>query len=96
MAGRPTARVGYGMGQVTRHAGNSEAHAKAVLLLHAAFDLGITHFDTAQFYGNGLANELLRASFGNRRHDILIATKAGAKPVPGAPIQRVRRDKKEW
>ena len=86
LAGRLTSRVGYGMGQVTRHAGNSEAQAKAVELLHVAFDLGITHFDTAQFYGSGLANELLRASFGNRRNDILIATKAEAKPVPGAPI----------
>jgi len=86
LAGRLTSRVGYGMGQVTRHAGNSEAQAKAVELLHVAFNLGITHFDTAQFYGDGLANELLRASFGNRRNDILIATKAEAKPVPGAPI----------
>ena len=86
LAGRPTARVGYGMGQVTRHAGRSEAQAKAVELLHVAFDLGITHFDTAHFYGNGQANEMLRASFGNRRNDILIAIKAGAKPVPAAPI----------
>ena len=86
LAGRPTARVGYGMSQVTRHAGNSELQAKAVELLHVAFDLRITHFDTAQFYGSGQANELLRASFGNRRNHILIATKAGTKPVPASPI----------
>jgi aryl-alcohol dehydrogenase-like predicted oxidoreductase len=51
-----------------------------------ARELGITHFDTAQFYGNGLANELIRDSVGGRRDDIVIATKAGAKPVPGAQI----------
>lgn len=86
LAGRPTARVGYGMGQVTRRAGNPDGHARAVDLLRSAFELGIIHFDTAQFYGNGLANELLRQSLGDRRDDIVIATKVGAKPVPGEPI----------
>lgn len=85
LTGRPTVRVGYSIGQVTHHASNPEAQAKAVELLHLAFHLGITHFDTAQFYSNGLANELLRESFENRHDDILIATKAGAKPAPGTP-----------
>jgi aryl-alcohol dehydrogenase-like predicted oxidoreductase len=86
LAGRPTARVGYGMGQVTRRAGDADGWARAVDLLRLALELGITHFDTAQFYGNGLANELIRDSVGGRRDDIVIATKAGAKPVPGAQI----------
>ncbi|GAA4682734.1 aldo/keto reductase [Frondihabitans cladoniiphilus] len=86
LAGRATARIGYGMGQVTRKAAAPAGRENAYAVLRHAFDLGITHYDTAQFYGNGLANELLRDAFGPQRDDILIATKAGAKPVPGAPI----------
>ncbi|QCB51780.1 aldo/keto reductase [Rhodococcus sp. PAMC28707] len=86
LAGRATPRIGYGMGQITRIAEDSEGRARAVDLLRVAFDLGITHFDTAQFYGNGRANELLRESLGPRREEIVIATKAGAKPVPGGKI----------
>ncbi|MDJ0396441.1 aldo/keto reductase [Rhodococcus sp. G-MC3] len=86
LAGRATPRIGYGMGQVTRKAEDRDGRARAVDLLRFAFDLGITHFDTAQFYGNGRANELLRESLGSRRDEIVIATKAGTKPVPGAQI----------
>jgi len=86
LAGRPTARMGYGMGQVTRHAGDPQGRAGAVDLLRRALELGIRHFDTAQFYGDGLANDLLRVGLGARRDETVIATKAGAKPVPGARI----------
>lgn len=86
LAGKQVARIGYGMGQITRKAEEHEGRAHAVALLHRALEFGITHFDTAQFYGNGRANELLRESFAGVRDEIVIATKAGAKPVPGAPI----------
>lgn len=82
----PIARIGYGMGQATRRAEDPDGRTAAVTLLRQAFDLGITHYDTAQFYGNGRANELLRDSLGDVRDDIVIVTKAGAKPVPGAAI----------
>lgn len=86
LAGRPTARIGYGMGQVTRRAGDPQGRSRAVDLLRLALELGISHFDTAEFYGNGLANQLLREGVGHHRDDIVIATKCGVKPVPGAPI----------
>ncbi|RAX45503.1 aldo/keto reductase [Arthrobacter sp. AQ5-06] len=86
LAGRPAARVGYGMGQLTRKSESAENYTGAIALLRHALDLGINHFDTAQFYGNGLANRLLRDALGGHREEILIATKAGAAPVPGAPI----------
>lgn len=86
LGGRPVARVGYGMGQVSRKAEGTGGAALAVMLLRAAFDLGVTHYDSNQFYGDGRANELLRQSFGDVWDEVVIATKAGAKPVPGAPI----------
>lgn len=86
LAGRPTPRIGYGMGQVTRKATAPGGHENALAVLRRARDLGITHYDTAQFYGNGLANELVRDALGTYRDEILISTKAGAKPIPGAAI----------
>jgi pyridoxine 4-dehydrogenase len=86
LAGKPTARVGYGMGQVARSATDSPGRSNAVRVLRRALDLGVTHFDTAQFYGHGLANELLHESLGSHRDELTIATKAGARPVEGAPI----------
>lgn len=86
LTGRTTPRIGYGMGQITRHAETPEARTRAIRLLRRAYELGITHYDTAQFYGNGLGNELLRESLSQFRDDLVIATKAGAKPVPDAKI----------
>lgn len=86
LAGRPTARVGYGMGQVTRAAVDASGEDRAIALLRRAFDLGVTHLDTALFYGNGLANDLLRRALGNHRDELVLASKAGARPVPGAPV----------
>lgn len=86
LAGKPTARIGYGMGQLARKTEDVDRRREASALLCQALEHGITHYDTAQFYGNGRANELLRESFANVRDDIVIATKAGAKPAPGEPI----------
>lgn len=46
-------------------------------LLRRAYDLGITLFDTADTYGDGLGETLLRDAFAGRREQIVIATKGG-------------------
>ncbi|MEO5627759.1 MAG: aldo/keto reductase [Candidatus Saccharimonadales bacterium] len=54
-------------------ASNDENEIKAI---RAAFDLGITHIDTAEAYGNGHAEELLgKALEGYDRSKLFIATK---------------------
>ena len=45
--------------------------------LHEAFDRGITFYDTASVYGDGHSEELIGECFDGRRHEIVIATKAG-------------------
>tara|TARA_B100001093_G_C26832429_1_gene1016743 strand:+ start:1691 stop:2566 length:876 start_codon:yes stop_codon:yes gene_type:complete len=45
--------------------------------IHKALDLGINFFDTAGVYGLGLSEERLSKILGNRRHDVIIATKGG-------------------
>jgi aryl-alcohol dehydrogenase-like predicted oxidoreductase len=50
----------------------------AIKLLHEAIELGIEHFDTAEMYGIGSANEtLLGEAFADRRDRVFIATKFG-------------------
>ena len=50
----------------------------AISLLHEAIDLGVEHFDTAEMYGIGSANEsLLGEAFHDRRDKVFIATKFG-------------------
>lgn len=53
-------------------------HRAAINLLHEAVDLGVEHFDTAELYGIGAANEsLLGKAFADRRDKVFIATKFG-------------------
>jgi aryl-alcohol dehydrogenase-like predicted oxidoreductase len=47
-------------------------------VVHQALDAGITFFDEANIYGgNGRSEEMLGKVLGNRRHDIVLATKVG-------------------
>ncbi len=54
-------------------------------LLGAAFDAGITHFDTAPYYGYGEAERILGRFAVDRRDQITITTKFGIAPpsLPG-------------
>jgi aryl-alcohol dehydrogenase-like predicted oxidoreductase len=51
--------------------------AVGLRLLQQAYDLGITLFDTADTYGNGLGETILAKALGDRRHQITIGTKFG-------------------
>ncbi len=46
-------------------------------VVRAALDAGIDFFDTADIYGKGLSEEYLGRALGDRRKDVLIATKFG-------------------
>ncbi|MEU0790581.1 aldo/keto reductase [Amycolatopsis sp. NPDC005961] len=82
LAGRTVARVGYGAMQLERLHDDRDA---AVALLRRAFDLGVDHVDTAQFYGNGFVNEVIRAAV-RPGDDVLVVSKVGADPDPGGPV----------
>src|SRR5664279_59756 len=64
-------------------------------VVHAALDAGITHFDTAEMYGDGRSEELLGAALGARRDQAVIATKFSPRPgdqpyVTGVLAERIR------
>jgi aryl-alcohol dehydrogenase-like predicted oxidoreductase len=63
-----------------------EAQTKAVV--HKALDLGVTLFDTADIYGNrGGSETLLGKALGDKRKDIVLATKFGG-PMGDSPLER--------
>ncbi|MFI9489907.1 aldo/keto reductase [Promicromonospora sp. NPDC052451] len=82
LAGHTVSRVGYGAMQLERLHGD---RAAAAALLRRAVELGVDHFDTAQFYGNGFVNELLRDTL--RPEDgAVVVSKVGADPDPHGPV----------
>jgi pyridoxine 4-dehydrogenase len=95
LAGRPVARVGYGAMQLAERPGRGPLPAdEAIALLRAAVELGVNHFDTAQFYGAGLANDLIRRALAPYARDIVLVSKVGADhidaPFPLKPAQQPR------
>jgi hypothetical protein len=73
------ARVGFGAMQIERMTSRPEDAAQ---LLRQAIDLGADHVDTAQFYGNGFVNDVIRKVLPDRR-ELVVVTKVGADPDPG-------------
>ena len=55
------------------------SHARQALL-QAAFDIGITHFDTSPYYGYGLAEQELGILQKRNRDAFTVATKVGLYP----------------
>ena len=49
--------------------------ADAVDAIHASLDAGVNFFDTAEAYGRGTSEQLLAKGLGERRKDVVIATK---------------------
>ncbi|MEU6222874.1 aldo/keto reductase [Streptomyces sp. NPDC047042] len=82
LAGRAVSRVGYGALQLERlHHRRDEA----VALLRRAVGLGVDHVDTAEFYGFGFANDVIREAL-RPEDDVLVVTKVGADPNPGGQL----------
>ena len=48
-------------------------------VVHAAMEVGINFFDTADVYGEGVSEEYLGKALGSRREEVIIATKFGAQ-----------------
>lgn len=70
--------IGLGCMGLSEFYGPPMEKKSAIHLLHEAIDLGVEHFDTAELYGIGGANEtLLGEAFADRRDRVFIATKFG-------------------
>ncbi|WP_369191810.1 aldo/keto reductase [Streptomyces sp. R08] len=82
LATRTVFRIGYGALQLERL---HDRRDEAVALLRRAVELGVDHVDTAEFYGFGFANDVIREAL-RPEDDVLVVTKVGADPDPGGPM----------
>jgi len=69
--------VGFGVWTVSTGWWGEVDEARSVKLLRLAHEKGINYFDTADTYGSGLGETLLRDAFGHMRESIVISTKSG-------------------
>ncbi len=74
-------RIGYGAMQLAGPGvfGPPKDRDEAIAVLRTAVDLGITHVDTADFYGPHVTNEIIREALAPYPDDLHIVTKVGAK-----------------
>jgi pyridoxine 4-dehydrogenase len=82
LGGHPVARIGYGAMALERFADDLPAGER---LLRQALDLGVDHVDTADFYGDSTANEIIRRVL-TPGDDVVVASKVGARKNPGGPL----------
>jgi D-threo-aldose 1-dehydrogenase len=72
-----TSSLGFGCTKLT----DTNSRKAALETLHTAFDLGITHFDTARLYGFGESEAILGDFIKDKRDQLTITTKMGLDPV---------------
>lgn len=78
--GRPVRRIGFGAMQLAERRGRPlPDRGTALAVLRRALELGVDHIDTAEFYGGGLANDLIRAALHPYPDHLLLVSKVGAE-----------------
>jgi diketogulonate reductase-like aldo/keto reductase len=55
--------------------GSRDSERRAVEALRVGMDLGLTHIDTAEMYGNGRAEKLTGEAIAGRRHEVFLVSK---------------------
>lgn len=69
--------VGFGVWSVSTNWWGEVSEADGIAVIRAAFDRGITFFDTADTYGVGYGEEIVAKALGDRREQVVIGTKFG-------------------
>ena len=81
-SGISVSAIGLGCMGLSEFYGKPTHESEAVDLLHRAIDLGVTHFDTAEIYGQGHNEQLLGKAFADHWDRIVLATKFGPQRDP--------------
>lgn len=77
ISGKALNPVGLGCMNVAWAYGSPPSREDAVALFRHALDNGCDHFDTANIYGRGVSEEILRDAIMHRREAFFLATKTG-------------------
>ncbi|HWB73200.1 MAG TPA: aldo/keto reductase [Egibacteraceae bacterium] len=75
--GIDVSEIGFGNWTVTTGWWGSYSEQEAIALHRAAFDAGVTFFDTADAYGDGYGEQVLGKALAGRLDEVVIATKFG-------------------
>src|SRR6202008_5187343 len=73
--------VGYGAMQLAGEGvfGPPRDRAEAIAVLRAAVDAGVDHIDTAQYYGPGVVNQLIREALFPYPDELALVSKVAAR-----------------
>lgn len=88
IANRQVSALGLGCMGMSEFYGATDA-AQSLRTLDAAYDAGVTLFDTAESYGNGDNERLLGRFLANKRQGAQVATKFGIVREPGRYERRI-------
>jgi pyridoxine 4-dehydrogenase len=86
-------RIGFGAMQLPGPGvfGPPRDRDAAIAVLRRAAELGVDHIDTAQFYGPGVANELIRAALYPYPEGLALVSKVGARRDESGAVLRYDR-----
>ena len=81
--------------------GSREAEQKSIESLRLGLELGMTHIDTAEMYGNGRAEDLVAEAISGRRDEVFLVSKvlpsnASYKGTLEACRRSLKRLKTDW
>jgi aryl-alcohol dehydrogenase-like predicted oxidoreductase len=93
--GLRTSQLGLGCMGMSEFYGAGD-DAESMLVIHRAFDLGITFFDTADIYGPFTNEVLVGKAIRGYRHQITLATKFGIVRSATDPTVRGQNGKPEY
>jgi len=89
--------VGFGVWTVGTPMWGIKDEATGIRLLHKALDLGITFFDTADVYGDGLGETILAKAFRGKRDPVVYSTKFGYDFYTHPGVQPGQRERpQDW
>jgi len=78
IGGLEVSRIGLGaMSMAGYYNIGAGSDAESIRTIHRAFDLGVTHIDTAEIYGPYTNEELVGRAIRDRRDQVVLATKFG-------------------
>lgn len=94
--GRQVPAIGQGTWNIER-----TVRSEAVAALRRGLDLGLTHVDTAEMYGDGRAEEITGEAIAGRRDEVFLvskvlphnASKAGTRAACERSLKRLRTDR---
>ena len=84
------------VGLGTNNFGRRCDYDQTVAVIDAALDAGITLFDTADIYGQGMSEDYIGRALDGRRDQVVLATKFGAPMDENPDERRGSRDYIRW